>query len=405
MGPADVATKMQPIQQFQEKEGAECQCQSAERYTAMEAAESCASMEAAERREDMESAERQAEREGLVAQLSTSFKQWIGGLKITTFVGLKDFMNQEQFLTLCPADTPCPEITEVGISVINAAHDTYLDKIHVQPVPAEGVIESDAFRINQVYSQMLTDFGLLDAVELGEFLLLQVVIQRLWGGDNVTKISPYIGKPFQTCAVVGNGGILLNSSCGDDIDKMDYVFRLNLPPLNVKDTGAKSDLVSANPSILIKKFQRLDERRKPFIDLVKHYGSAMILVPAFYNQLNTDLCFRVHQSLEDFNLPNKVAFFHPEYLRNLSAHWQKTGLSAKRMSSGLMLVSAAIELCKKVTLYGFWPFSQGPEGNIIPHHYYDNIKPRPGFHSMPDEFHLYTKMHLKGALYIKVGKC
>ncbi|XP_075071707.1 uncharacterized protein LOC142160697 [Mixophyes fleayi] len=41
---------------------------------------------------------------GLVAQLCASFKQWVGGLQITTFDALQDLMIQEQFLTLCPAD-------------------------------------------------------------------------------------------------------------------------------------------------------------------------------------------------------------------------------------------------------------------------------------------------------------
>ncbi|XP_063785577.1 alpha-2,8-sialyltransferase 8F-like [Pseudophryne corroboree] len=219
------------------------------------------------------------------------------------------------------------------------------------------------------------------------------------------QISPFIGKQFETCAVVGNGGILLNSSCGDEIDKMDYVFRFNLPPLLFRDTGEKSDLVSANPSILVKKFAKLSERRKPFIDLVKSYGSAMIILPAFSYVHNTELSLRVQHSLQDFDLQNSVVFFHPDYLTKLSTYWETMGLSAKRMSSGLMLVSVAMEVCKKVTLYGFWPFAQDPEGNLIPHHYYDDICPKPGFHSMPEEFYFYTKMHLKGALHLKVGKC
>ncbi|XP_075042363.1 uncharacterized protein LOC142101822 [Mixophyes fleayi] len=41
---------------------------------------------------------------GLVAQLCASFKQWVGGLQITTFDALQDLMIQEQFLTLCPAE-------------------------------------------------------------------------------------------------------------------------------------------------------------------------------------------------------------------------------------------------------------------------------------------------------------
>ncbi|KAM5171767.1 alpha-2,8-sialyltransferase 8E-like [Mantella aurantiaca] len=220
------------------------------------------------------------------------------------------------------------------------------------------------------------------------------------------KISPFLRKPFKTCAVVGNGGILQNSLCGTEIDRMDFVFRLNLPPLKmVKDIGTKSHLISANPSILIQKFGSLNERRKPFINQVKVYGSAMIILPAFSYVHNTDVSFRVLHSVEDFNLKNKVAFFHPEYLTNLSSHWKKMGVKARRLSSGVMLVSAAIELCNKVTLYGFWPFPRDLEGNIISHHYYDDIQPKPGFHSMPDEFYIYTKMHSKGALYLQVGKC
>lgn len=131
----------------------------------------------------------------------------------------------------------------------------------------------------------------------------------------------------------------------------------------------------------------------------------MIILPAFSYVDNTDVSFRVLYSVEDFDLENKVVFFHPEYLKNLSSHWKKMGVKARRLSSGSMLVSAASELCNKVTLYGFWPFPRDPEGNVIPHHYYDNIHPKPGFHSMPDEFYIYTKMHSKGALYLQVGKC
>ncbi|XP_075062103.1 uncharacterized protein LOC142150817 [Mixophyes fleayi] len=220
LGPADITTKMQLIQQFQEKEAADRQ--ERERHAAMEAAERRAAMEAAERQAERESAEREADRRyelelsklkrqseakdtgisrprpenfpvlekdgdvdaflrgfektcrqyglakdqwaqyltpglrgkaleafadlppemdgnyeaiksallqrfnitpeahrqkfrdlkrsasdtysGLVAQLCASFKQWVGGLQITTFDALQDLMIQEQFLTLCPAD-------------------------------------------------------------------------------------------------------------------------------------------------------------------------------------------------------------------------------------------------------------------------------------------------------------
>ncbi|KAM3924496.1 alpha-N-acetylneuraminide alpha-2,8-sialyltransferase-like [Leptodactylus fuscus] len=219
------------------------------------------------------------------------------------------------------------------------------------------------------------------------------------------KTSPF-AKPIRHCAVVGNGGILRNSSCGADIDKADFVFRLNLPPLNwTEDVGTKTHLVTANPSILREKYNSLMEYRKPFSDMVKAYGSAMVLLPAFSYGQNTDISLRTLYTLEDFGLKNRVVFFNPQYLLNLDAYWKKIGLKFKRMSSGLMLASAAFEVCEKVTLYGFWPFSRNLEGTPILHHYYDDRIPKPGFHAMPDEFYQYLRMHSEGALELKLGQC
>lgn len=223
--------------------------------------------------------------------------------------------------------------------------------------------------------------------------------------DLFPKTSPF-AKPIRSCAVVGNGGILRNSSCGADIDAADFVFRLNLPPLNwTKDVGTKTHLVTANPSILIEKYASLHNYRKPFINRVKAYGSALILMPAFSYSMNTEVSLRTLYSLDDFDLSSKVVFFNPHYLQKLSAYWRAAGLRFARMSSGLMLASVAIEVCQKVTLYGFWPFSQDLEGALIPHHYYDNVPPKPGMHSMSAEFNQYLQMHSQGALQLKLGQC
>ncbi|KAM3924497.1 alpha-N-acetylneuraminide alpha-2,8-sialyltransferase-like [Leptodactylus fuscus] len=220
--------------------------------------------------------------------------------------------------------------------------------------------------------------------------------------DLYPKMSPFT-KPIRHCAVVGNGGILRNSSCGEDIDKADFVFRLNFPPLNwTEDIGTKTHLVTANPSILRDKYNSLMNYRKPFINMVKAYSSAMVLLPAFSYKQNTDISLRTLYTLEDFGLKSRVVFFNPDYLRNLSAYWKRLGLKFRRMSSGLMLASAAFEVCEKVSLYGFWPFSQDFEGSPILHHYYDDKTPKPGFHSMSDEFYQYLRMHSEGALELRL---
>ncbi|XP_072255382.1 alpha-2,8-sialyltransferase 8F-like isoform X2 [Pyxicephalus adspersus] len=218
------------------------------------------------------------------------------------------------------------------------------------------------------------------------------------------KKSPF-QNPIRNCAVVGNGGILNNSFCGAEIDRADFVFRLNLPPLNwTDDVGTKTDVVTANPSILIDRFNSLREKRKPFITWIKNYGSTLIILPAFSYLPNTDVSLRTLYTIEDFDLNSKVVFFNPDYLRNLTTYWKDMGIKSSRLSSGLMLVSAAIEICEKVTLYGFWPFSHSLDGVPILHHYYDNILPKP-VHSMPTEFYQYLQMHVQGTLRLKLEQC
>lgn len=214
--------------------------------------------------------------------------------------------------------------------------------------------------------------------------------------------------PLKKCAVVGNGGVLKHSGCGRDIDQADFVFRCNLPPLSkqyVEDVGSRTHLVTANPSIIEKRYQNLLWSRKAFVDSMKVYRSSYIYMPAFSMKPGTDPSVRAYYALSDTSSNLTMLFANPDFLRSVGKFWKARGVHGKRLSTGLFLVSLALGLCEEVTAYGFWPFSTGLDGQPVSHHYYDNILPYNGFHAMPEEFVQLWQLHKSGTLHMRVGHC
>ncbi|XP_053575076.1 alpha-N-acetylneuraminide alpha-2,8-sialyltransferase [Bombina bombina] len=214
--------------------------------------------------------------------------------------------------------------------------------------------------------------------------------------------------PLKKCSVVGNGGILKNSGCGKQIDEADFVMRCNLPPLSrqyTKDVGSKTQLVTANPSIIDKRFQKLLWSRKAFVDSVKVYNYSYVYMPAFSVKGGTEPSLRVYYTLSDFSTNHTVLFANPNFLRNVGKFWKNKGVHSKRLSTGLFLVSAALSLCEELTIYGFWPFQIDLTGKFITHHYYDNILPLSGYHAMPEEFLQLWFLHKSGVLKMQLEQC
>ncbi|KAM6904387.1 alpha-2,8-sialyltransferase 8F [Xenentodon cancila] len=223
------------------------------------------------------------------------------------------------------------------------------------------------------------------------------------------KGHSFSNKTWHTCAVVGNGGILGNSSCGKMIDSAQFVIRCNLPPLSngyEKDVGVKTDLVTANPSILYEKYGALMGRRRPFVDSLRSYGNSMLLLPAFSYGHNTPVSLRAFYTIEDFESPIRPVFFNPGYLQSLALFWRSRGLKTVRLSTGIIMASLALELCSEVHLYGFWPFSFHPHDlHALTNHYYDNRQTKTKFHAMPAEFDFLLRLHSQGVLRLHLGDC
>ncbi|XP_029912859.1 alpha-2,8-sialyltransferase 8F isoform X2 [Myripristis murdjan] len=227
--------------------------------------------------------------------------------------------------------------------------------------------------------------------------------------DVFPKDHPFLNKPLDTCAVIGNGGVLANSSCGERIDSAQFVFRCNLPPVTdgyEKDVGSKTNLVTVNPSIILFKYKNLMERHRPFVESLNVYGDSLVLLPAFSYAFNTPVSLRVLYAIQDFKSPTQPVFLNPDYLRSLNQFWRSQGLKESRLSTGLMMVSLALEVCSRVDLYGFWPFSLHPYGHQpLTNHYYDDVQFKKRVHTMPAEFEQLLKLHNQGVLRVQLGKC
>ncbi|XP_058269405.1 alpha-N-acetylneuraminide alpha-2,8-sialyltransferase-like isoform X4 [Hemibagrus wyckioides] len=224
------------------------------------------------------------------------------------------------------------------------------------------------------------------------------------------KESPFKTAPWDSCAVVGNGGILANSSCGKQIDSASFVIRCNLPPLSnghERDTGNKTDLVTANPSILVEKYHALNEHRRSFVENIQIYGDALLFLPAFSFHRNTAVSLRALYTMEDFNSHGpRPVFFNPEYLSNLAKFWHDQGIHSLRLSTGIMVASLALELCNNVHLYGFWPFGIHPyTQQPLSNHYYDDRPVNKRMHAMPAEFEALLNLHNKGIIRLHLDEC
>uniref|UniRef100_A0A9J7Z379 ST8 alpha-N-acetyl-neuraminide alpha-2,8-sialyltransferase 3 n=1 Tax=Cyprinus carpio carpio TaxID=630221 RepID=A0A9J7Z379_CYPCA len=128
-------------------------------------------------------------------------------------------------------------------------------------------------------------------------------------GENLRSLlpdsSPVLNKRFNSCAVVGNSGILTGSRCGAQIDSYDYVFRCNFAPTEVfrRDVGRRTNLTTFNPSILEKYYNNLltiQDRNNFYLSLKKLDG-AILWIPAFFFHTSAT----VTRTLVDFFVEHK----------------------------------------------------------------------------------------------------
>ncbi|XP_078674338.1 alpha-N-acetylneuraminide alpha-2,8-sialyltransferase-like isoform X3 [Branchiostoma floridae x Branchiostoma belcheri] len=163
--------------------------------------------------------------------------------------------------------------------------------------------------------------------------------------ERFPKERPFTAKQFKTCSVVGNGGILNGSGCGEEIDASEFVFRCNTAPMDEKyrkDIGNKTNLITMNPTQVL--------------------------------------------------------------YRSVQSYWKQQGVKGPMVSTGLLLVTISTQMCEEVHVYGFWPFHSDRNDRRLTEHYYDNILPSDA-HKITDEFKQLQRLHNAGVIRLTTNAC
>ncbi|CAH1274412.1 ST8SIA6 [Branchiostoma lanceolatum] len=204
-------------------------------------------------------------------------------------------------------------------------------------------------------------------------------------------------KPYQTCSVVGNGGILTGSGCGNEINAADHVFRYGLL--------LEQENVSA------------------FVQAVAMYpANAVIYTHPFDQKRYRKPVYRAHKAMRGSE--QVVRWSHPDFLRAADSFWKKAfHLTEPRITSGLLVTTIALAMCEETHLFGFWPYRTAQDGRVLAYHYFERpISSKHELvwdeaemfrlavltnrhHKMGGEFTVLRSLHTKGVLRLHVEKC
>lgn len=212
---------------------------------------------------------------------------------------------------------------------------------------------------------------------------------------SVDKHNGLIGsdKKYESCAVVGNSGILLNSNYGDLIDSHEMVIRLNNARIErfEQHVGSKTSLSFVNSNIL-----HLCARREGcfchpygenvpmimyicqpmhFLDYTRCNGSHK--APLLITDPRFDmLCSRIVKYYS-------LKWFVEETGKSLEEWGSAHEGSLFHYSSGMQAVMLSLGICDKVSIFGFG------KSAAAKHHYHTNQKAELRLHDYNAEYAFY----------------
>ncbi|XP_072043385.1 CMP-N-acetylneuraminate-poly-alpha-2,8-sialyltransferase-like isoform X2 [Amphiura filiformis] len=219
-------------------------------------------------------------------------------------------------------------------------------------------------------------------------------------------------RQFNTCAVVGNGGILKNSRCGKEIDSMDFVLRFNMAALKgyTDDVGFNTTIMSINTegigwmignltngTDLLRKAEMQENLyclpANSILWYMKHTKTSRGYLRAMY-----DILHRTKHKKGP-----RLAFAAADLVVPTEKIW-----NISRPTSGLIGLTFATAICNRISLYGFYPFYKDESNKSLYNHYYDTAQfnfTSDSVHAYNYEYSLLSELNRTGAIRLVTSPC
>eukprot|EP00058_Branchiostoma_floridae_P012393 XP_002597881.1 hypothetical protein BRAFLDRAFT_97866 [Branchiostoma floridae] len=174
-------------------------------------------------------------------------------------------------------------------------------------------------------------------------------------GKNCFGTTPM--KHHSTCAVVGSSGILLNSSCGNEIDSHDYVIRFNLVPLikHARDAGMKSNLTVMNVYRMRVMVKRMEGGSRRAWERFERINNSMIIYPKRLS---------------------RTAYQYRRYSELLQLFRNRSRTATKKKKKVYLPLLYSITGVRNITTESVISKHLGPSRNFIDFSYYDDTLAR-----------------------------
>ncbi|XP_071500209.1 alpha-2,8-sialyltransferase 8B-like [Diadema antillarum] len=215
-----------------------------------------------------------------------------------------------------------------------------------------------------------------------------------------------------SCSIVGNSGVLLESNCGDVIDRADVVLRMNLAPAGgefARDVGSKTNLTTINIELgrTMSSCAHDEYTKKPLEKIPEKCQSLMKLM----QRHNKTVVWFFKSSLKVNGLIRKGLEFYRKYynLHVLFAFSPKSPfppahkwLGVNAATTGAAVYLAANTFCRRITMFGFYPRYVDPTNRTLRYHYYDDTPKNYSMspHSFNKEFEVWQSLEDDGYLRI-----